>query len=610
MSANACAESAEPLANSRGGVEQSGEQRLSWLLDRIVAGRWLWARTLLVVVAGAVAWWLRFVQDDAFITYQYARNFARGEGLVFNSGDYVEGYTNFLWTVMHYIPERLGWSSPIFSQVVGIGFMMATVIVTINLATRIFDKESFGFLVGMALVANMTFLVYSTGGLETMMQAFLLTSFITLLLPPHDERAASSQHLVLAGICAGLAVLTRMDSGVLLAGWLIAVLVLQWKRSSSESNRQKSLVKTGVLVGLPAAVIVVPWLIWKLSYYGNLFPNTFYAKSAGSPLVPIAYGLLYIGVYFFSYASFLLIGRFRKYRTELFATPGVAALMSVIPIWFIYICIVGGDFMEFRFMVVVTPLFAIVFAFIMDRFTNRRMYIAVVVVMLMFSGAHRVMPTLIPVPVLTFKELNHWPSESTTSWKGKGELLAEVFLGGPKTPGQPVIAVAPLGLLTYFSDLQSVDMLGLTDPEIAREGFEIEPYYPGHVRMARVEHLLDREVNLVLAQPGAVEPDATRDAYRLSELTFLYPSADLWQLPENAQVIEIPQVDGKVWLIIYLLQNDKVDAAIAEYSWNTVPIAFECDLNDIDVVDQDAPLAGVANGLARLVAERTCPENA
>lgn len=153
-------------------------------------------------MAGAVAWWLRFVQDDAFITYQYARNFARGEGLVFNSGDYVEGYTNFLWTVMHYIPERLGWSSPIFSQVVGIGFMMATVIVTMNLATRIFDKESFGFLVGMALVANMTFLVYSTGGLETMMQAFLLTSFITLLLPPHDERAASSQHLVLAGIWA------------------------------------------------------------------------------------------------------------------------------------------------------------------------------------------------------------------------------------------------------------------------------------------------------------------------------------------------------------------------------------------------------------------------
>ena len=53
------------------------------------------------------AWIVRFVQDDAFITYRYARNLARGEGLVFNPGERVEGYTNFLWTVMHWLPERL-----------------------------------------------------------------------------------------------------------------------------------------------------------------------------------------------------------------------------------------------------------------------------------------------------------------------------------------------------------------------------------------------------------------------------------------------------------------------------------------------------------------------
>jgi hypothetical protein len=37
------------------------------------------------------------VMDDAFITFRYSENFANGFGLVYNRGEYVEGYTNFLW---------------------------------------------------------------------------------------------------------------------------------------------------------------------------------------------------------------------------------------------------------------------------------------------------------------------------------------------------------------------------------------------------------------------------------------------------------------------------------------------------------------------------------
>ena len=43
-----------------------------------------------------VAW---FLCDDAFISFRYARNLLEGHGLVFNPGEYVEGYSNFLWTL-------------------------------------------------------------------------------------------------------------------------------------------------------------------------------------------------------------------------------------------------------------------------------------------------------------------------------------------------------------------------------------------------------------------------------------------------------------------------------------------------------------------------------
>lgn len=62
------------------------------------------ARALLslLIVAGAVAWaWsLLWASDDAFITFRYAEHFARGDGLVFNVGERVEGYTDFLWALI------------------------------------------------------------------------------------------------------------------------------------------------------------------------------------------------------------------------------------------------------------------------------------------------------------------------------------------------------------------------------------------------------------------------------------------------------------------------------------------------------------------------------
>jgi hypothetical protein len=183
---------------------------MSERIERLVDGRWALAETVLVVLAAAAAWVIRFAQDDAFITYRYSRNLARGEGLVFNTGERVEGYTNFLWTVLHAVPERLGWSTPLFSQIVGIATMVGAVLLTGVLARRLFDSRGLALLAQAALVANVTFLGYGTGGLETMLQTLLVLGVMVALLPFGTGRSVDHGWPVrrlVAGLLGGLAVL-------------------------------------------------------------------------------------------------------------------------------------------------------------------------------------------------------------------------------------------------------------------------------------------------------------------------------------------------------------------------------------------------------------------
>ena len=87
---------------------------------------------VLVVVALALsvgwAWCNRFIQDDAYISFIYARNWVEGHGLVFNPGEHVEGYTNFLWTVLMAIPIRIGLDPVIFGYFVSMGCYAGTML--------------------------------------------------------------------------------------------------------------------------------------------------------------------------------------------------------------------------------------------------------------------------------------------------------------------------------------------------------------------------------------------------------------------------------------------------------------------------------------------------
>ena len=84
-----------------------------------------WRSALFVWAAGCAACYLGwrlywFLCDDAFISFRYAENLVLGHGLVFNAGERVEGYTNFLWTLTLAAAIALGLEPAGVAQALGI----------------------------------------------------------------------------------------------------------------------------------------------------------------------------------------------------------------------------------------------------------------------------------------------------------------------------------------------------------------------------------------------------------------------------------------------------------------------------------------------------------
>ena len=139
---------------------------------RARAWRWpLWAVAALLALA--LAWICRFIQDDAFISFVYSRNLVHGEGLAW-FGTRVEGYTNFLWVLWIAFGLKLG-ISPVAWADLGSMLSFAFVLAGLwTLARSLFCATLPSLLSVLLLATNYTVLAYATGGLETMTQAVAL----------------------------------------------------------------------------------------------------------------------------------------------------------------------------------------------------------------------------------------------------------------------------------------------------------------------------------------------------------------------------------------------------------------------------------------------------
>ncbi len=524
-----------------------------------------------ILLAGLIflGWKNAFIQDDAFISFRYAANLADGHGLVWNPGERREGYTNFLWTVIMALPHAFGFGPVIFLKILGIATLGCSLAITFITTEKVLHSRAAGLAAMLLTGGNYTFSAYATGGLETQLQALLIIAgFFTGILI--HENPTRLRFRVLFSLVCGFGLLTRLDSTLPLMVMGTSILIGDLRNKDMTASK---ITARWLPLVLPVLLLVLPWLVWKAIYYGSLLPNTFFVKAATPTGEIFTQGARYILLFLNSYwlTPFLLLAVFfsKTILTNRFLIQaGAAALL-----WGLYVIYVGGDFMEFRFLVPVLPLFFILISaaiWQIQPILPRALLIGIILI-----GSWRHWKTFENRDgVESIRALHAHVAAPEENWIGAGKRLGELF---GHLPGVR-IATTAAGAIPYYSGLYSVDMLGLNDAWVARHGITLGSR-PGHQRISPLSYLIERKVNLVIGQPmvlpRGIRP-ADHPAFRnleILELMDLEPN----QLPGELLMVEIPLDSLYTLSVVYLQQDEGIDRVIQTQGLATYPITVKPD---------------------------------
>jgi hypothetical protein len=453
----------------------------------------------LILLLGLSAVFWNWIPDDAYISFEYARNLAEGEGLVFNPGERVEGFSNLLWTLLLALVARLGGSIELVARAASLMAASISLWLSLILLSKVLESNGANvergegpILIG-SMIASATFFplaFYSTAGLETTFYVCCLLLGAVCHLQAVTRRESSCHYPSLFAFLA--AALSRPEG--------IAFLVLNVAFVVSKRRRGES-------PGPPvAAILVITFyaavMILKQHYFGSIVPNTYFAKPGASLqyLEPIGRGLRYLVRFFGTNGAIFLLpfaffvphkgdGRYIWIYLWSFAACQLA-----------FIVFVGADVLRFdRFAVPLFPwLIALAAlgvsqALSMERgraIFAKRSFVFAVAVIICLSGfrAHRAHS----------KFCEHdWMHAQTHREIGR-------FLGaiGNSFPESGAIVTNEIGAIRYHSRRPVIDMLGLTDATISAIRYaSFNTYGIGSSAWSAVSvsrYLFDREPAYVL----------------------------------------------------------------------------------------------------------------
>ena len=234
--------------------------------------------------------------------------------------------------------------------------------------------------------------------------------------------------------------------------------------------------------------LYVPYFLWRWSYYGDLLPNTFYAKSGG--LTYHEQGWIYLSQFFSRYLLWIflplpVVAFIRKRSAE----PLIITLAVFVVLYSYYVVRVGGDFMEGRFFVPVLPFLYMFFEWSIRQLAPRPSLMAVGIALLVLTSAadRGRLPERTIVNGITDERT--W-QPVVQAWLLEGEVLRR------NLPPETVIATDAVGAFGWESRLPIIDTLGLTDRTVAHLPVTRRSR-PGHEKAAPLDYLRSRKTAII-----------------------------------------------------------------------------------------------------------------
>ncbi len=396
-----------------------------------------------------------WTSDDAFISFRYSVNLAHGQGLVFNSGERVEGYSNFLFVLLLSAASLLSLDVVVVAKLLGVASLVVVVWLVYRWSIQWSGERNAG---GVALLfcGTAAYLAYwAVSGLETVVYAMLVlvaaVQYVRYLRDGVSALTVAPPFLAVALMRAEGVVFFVMT-----CGFHLGLLVSRQRRWS---------LRWGEVVAVSA--VLLPYLAvlaFRLSYFGSLVPNTVVAKTGYAR--QLSDGIIYLVEFLPIAATLVYLGLRPRWLPGPPRRPGEWYLWWLCGWWMVMVVGFGGDWMLlYRFFVPILPLLIL-----LASVGFGRMWVNASHQMDRGRGSKRVLLAVLGCGLLLNFGLSFWQirpavMENYMSWEQATRDVG-LWLAANAREGQS-IALFDAGKVPYYSGLRTIDCAGLVDPTIA-----------------------------------------------------------------------------------------------------------------------------------------------
>ena len=426
--------------------------------------------------------------DDAMISMRYAWNLAHGNGLVWNPGERVEGFTNPLWVgfmaLFHFFPipaEKISF----YIQWAGALFLAGNLYFVKKISEE-FTDSLFVMLAAVVITASYGPLnTWGLLGMEVSLLVLVTSAAVWMALRTNPERFSPWTYILLA-----VSTLVRVDMAV---PYLVILGVMLYA--------QPKFRKQHLLWGLSLLFLSIGGqTLARYLYYGELLPNTYYLKLEGFPFsLRILRGLytLFNLIWYSNWVLCLLPLAIFFFRRDW----RVTLLWLVFLAQAAYSVYVGGDAWEHkgganRFISIAIPLFFVLFAWTLEEIKKTVASRWPGKVAMVLSNSVMILLVLFSIGnfnalLSDWKNVERWLLRRRATFVAGNEqnIYYAVSLEKITKPGASM-AVVGAGTTPYLlPDRYAIDLLGKADPVIAHGPIrfpmgiaDIPNMRPGHMK--------------------------------------------------------------------------------------------------------------------------------